>query len=116
MMHADGGLTVAAVAQRAGVPCAPATLATNVASGHRGRDEHPAVVPAVRVAPPGLREGLVARARQAGYRALVLRVDNPVRGGRVRDLRNGLTIAPALTLRTLVDGARHPRLWWGLPS
>src|SRR5439155_15516657 len=35
----------------------------------------------------------------------------PVVGDRRRDARNGLTIPPALRLRSLVDGALHPS-WW----
>jgi L-lactate dehydrogenase (cytochrome) len=61
-----------------------------------------------------LSKDLVARAQDAGYRALVLTVDTPVPGARERDLRNGLAIPPALDLRTLADGARHPRWWWAL--
>jgi L-lactate dehydrogenase (cytochrome) len=54
---------------------------------------------------------LVERARAAGYEALVLTVDTPVAGPRLRDVRNGFTIPPALTLRTVANAAVHPR-WW----
>ena len=37
---------------------------------------------------------LVERARAAGYEALVLTVDTPVAGPRLRDVRNGFTIPP----------------------
>src|SRR5919199_4657120 len=57
---------------------------------------------------------LLARAAASGYRALVLTVDTPVAGARLRDVRNGLTIPPALTLRTFVDGAMHPAWWFNL--
>jgi L-lactate dehydrogenase (cytochrome) len=51
------------------------------------------------------------RAKAAGFEALILTVDVPVAGARHRDTRNGLSIPPALTLRTILDGARHPT-WW----
>jgi L-lactate dehydrogenase (cytochrome) len=35
-------------------------------------------------------------------------------GARLRDVRNGLTIPPALSLRTLLDGALHPHWWFNL--
>src|ERR687886_1419329 len=57
---------------------------------------------------------LLARAAASGYRALVLTVDTPVTGARLRDVRNGLTIPPALTLRTLADMSRHPTWWFNL--
>lgn len=49
-----------------------------------------------------------------GYDTLLLTVDTPVAGARMRDVRNGLTIPPALTLKTFVDGAMHPSWWFNL--
>jgi L-lactate dehydrogenase (cytochrome) len=57
---------------------------------------------------------LLARVAASGYRALVLTVDTPVTGARLRDVRNGLTIPPTLTLRTLADMSRHPAWWLNL--
>ena len=57
---------------------------------------------------------LIARAKAAGYEALVLTVDTPIAGARQRDVRNGLTIPPALTLKTFFDGALHPAWWFNL--
>jgi L-lactate dehydrogenase (cytochrome) len=54
---------------------------------------------------------LVRRAQAAGYEALVLTVDTPVAGPRLRDVHNGFTIPPALSLRTMANAAVHPR-WW----
>jgi L-lactate dehydrogenase (cytochrome) len=44
----------------------------------------------------------------------MLTVDTPVAGARLRDVRNGMTVPPQLTLRTFVDGATHPRWWFDL--
>jgi L-lactate dehydrogenase (cytochrome) len=52
---------------------------------------------------------LIERVRAAGYRVLVLTVDVPVAGARRRDIRNGLTIPPSLTAKTLASFAAHPR-------
>jgi L-lactate dehydrogenase (cytochrome) len=54
---------------------------------------------------------LIARAREAGYGALMLTVDVPVNGARLRDSRNGLTVPPSLSPRTLAGMARFPS-WW----
>src|SRR4029079_10707105 len=54
---------------------------------------------------------LVRRARAAGVSTLILTVDTPVAGARVRDVQHGVTIPPTLSLRTLVDIALHPG-WW----
>lgn len=49
---------------------------------------------------------LIERARSAGYTALCLTVDVPVIGQRERDLRNGFTIPPRVTLQNLIDTAQ----------
>lgn len=52
---------------------------------------------------------LVRRARGAGYHALVVTADAPVRGNHERDVRNGATFPPRITVRNVFDGVRHPR-------
>ncbi len=59
-----------------------------------------------------LTASLVDRARATGCSALVLTVDLMASGKRVRDLRNGFSIPPRLTARSLVQFASHPR--WSL--
>jgi L-lactate dehydrogenase (cytochrome) len=114
MMHPAGARAVAAAAERIGVPYVAATLGTTSLEDIRAVGDAALWFQLYVWRDRGLCKELVARAREAGYRALVLTVDTPVPGARERDLRNGLTIPPALDLRTLADGARHPRWWWGL--
>ncbi len=54
-------------------------------------------------------KSLLERARLNDYRALVVTVDVPRAGGRERDRRNGFTIPPRVTLRSLAQGTVHPR-------
>jgi L-lactate dehydrogenase (cytochrome) len=54
--------------------------------------------------------GLVERAAEAGYETLFFTVDTPVAGARLRDKRNGFSIPPQLTVKTIVDAL--PRPWW----
>ena len=54
------------------------------------------------------------RARAAGFTALVLTVDTPVAGARLRDVHNGFTIPPTLSVRTVADIALHPGWWFNL--
>lgn len=112
MMNHEGERAVAQVAQQAGIPYALSTMGTttieDVAAAAPGarkwfqlylwRDRAPA-------------KDLVQRAADAGYDTLMLTVDTPVGGARLRDVHNGLTVPPALSLRTFVDGAMHPH-WW----
>ncbi|WP_424808032.1 alpha-hydroxy acid oxidase [Rhodococcus sp. 27YEA15] len=57
---------------------------------------------------------LIERARLARYDTLVLTVDTPVAGARLRDVRNGFTIPPSLTRKTLVDISSRPAWWFNL--
>ena len=57
---------------------------------------------------------LVARARDAGFEALVLTVDTPVAPGREYNLRNGFTIPFKFTRRNVVDVLSHPRWLLGV--
>jgi L-lactate dehydrogenase (cytochrome) len=57
---------------------------------------------------------LVQRAAAAGNDTLMLTVDTPVGGARLRDVRNGMTIPPTLSLRTFLDGVLHPHWWFDL--
>jgi isopentenyl diphosphate isomerase/L-lactate dehydrogenase-like FMN-dependent dehydrogenase len=51
----------------------------------------------------------VARARDAGFEALVVTVDSPTFNNREFDIRNGASTPPKITVKTVFDGLRHPR-------
>jgi L-lactate dehydrogenase (cytochrome) len=112
LMHHEGEPAVARVAGRLGIPFALSTLGTTSPEDLAAQapeadrwfqlyiwNDRDAVVE------------LVRRAHAAGFRSLVLTVDVPVAGARLRDVRNGFTIPPTLSLRTLGDIALHPG-WW----
>ncbi len=61
---------------------------------------------------PALNDNLIERARAVGCQTLVLTVDTPVPGRRLRDLRNGLQIPPRLNAKTIGQLALRPR--WAL--
>ena len=54
---------------------------------------------------------LVDRAKDASFDTLVLTVDVPVAGARLRDVRNGMTIPPSLTSKTILNAIPRPA-WW----
>ena len=54
---------------------------------------------------------LVDRAAAAGFDTLLVTVDVPVAGARLRDVRNGMTIPPTLTPRTVLNALPRPA-WW----
>lgn len=115
LMHTAGELAGARAAEAAGIPFSLSTLGT-------------ASIEEVAAAAPGVRRwfqlymwrdrdrsmALLGRAADAGYDTLLATVDCPVAGARHRDTRNGMTIPPALTLRTVADAAVHPGWWFDL--
>ena len=54
---------------------------------------------------------LVDRAAAAGFDTLLVTVDVPVAGARLRDKRNGMTIPPRCPPRTVVNAIPRPA-WW----
>ncbi|TXI57371.1 alpha-hydroxy acid oxidase [Mycolicibacter arupensis] len=115
LMHTAGELAGARAAQAAGIPFSLSTLGT-------------ASIEDVAAAAPRARRwfqlymwrdrersmALLRRAAEAGYDTLLVTVDCPVAGARRRDIRNGMAIPPALTLRTVADTAVHPAWWFDL--
>ena len=57
---------------------------------------------------------LLDRAAAAGMSALFVTVDVPVIGNRIGERHRGMGVPPTLTPRRLLDGAIHPRWWYGL--
>jgi len=114
-MHHAGEVAVARSAAAAGVPyvlstmgtTAPRTLAQEVPNGdnwfqlYLWQDRKASAQ-------------LLRETADAGYETLVLTVDTPVAGARLRDVRNGMTIPPSLSARSVLDMARFPRWWWNL--
>ena len=112
MMNHEGETAVARAAARANIPYVLSTMGTTEMEDLR------ASAPSARQwfqlylwKDRDASEALVERAEKADYEAIMLTVDTPVGGARMRDLRNGLTIPPTLTVRTLAGMAARPA-WW----
>lgn len=109
LAHPDGEIGLARAAARHGIPFCLSTNA--VASIEQVAQASPATRLWFQLYPLKDREmmaALVRRADDAGAEALVLTVDLPVQGRRVRDLRNGFAVPPRPRLVTLLDLMVHP--------
>ena len=113
MMHSEGELAGARAAEKFNIPFTLSTLGTT------------SIEDVSRSAPNGSnwfqlymwkdREAsmrLVERARSCGVTNLVLTVDVPVAGARLRDVRNGLTVPPTISLKTIIDAIPRREWWW----
>ena len=112
MMQTEGEIAGARAAEKFGIPFTLSTLGTST------------IEDVVAAAPGGRnwfqlymwkdREGsmaLVERAKRAGVKNLMLTVDVPAAGQRIRDYRNGLTVPPRLTAGTVINAIPRPA-WW----
>ncbi|ASF07970.1 putative oxidoreductase [Nocardia brasiliensis NBRC 14402] len=114
MMHTAGEAAGARAAERAGIPFTLSTMGTA------------AIEDVAALTGPDARNwfqlymwtdrdrsiALVERAAQAGFDTLVVTVDVPVAGARLRDVRNGMTVPPSITLSGALDALRRPWWWW----
>jgi L-lactate dehydrogenase (cytochrome) len=116
-MHAEGEDAGAAAAARAGIPFTLSTMGTR------------SVEQVAQAAPGGRRwfqlylwrdreksRALLDRAWASGYDTLLVTVDTPVAGQRLRDVRNGMTIPPRLSARTVLDASYRPEWWFNFLS
>lgn len=113
MMQTEGELAGAAAASAARIPFALSTMGTTAiedvaaAGGPGGRNWFQLYMWKDR----DRSMALVDRAAKAGFDTLLVTVDVPVAGARLRDKRNGFSIPPQLTLGTVVNAIPRPA-WW----
>jgi L-lactate dehydrogenase (cytochrome) len=113
MMHSEGERAGAAAAGAAGIPFSLSTVGTtspeNVALANPdGRNWFQLYMQKDR----DRSMDLVSRAAAAGFDTLLVTVDVPVAGARLRDSRNGFTIPPTLTPGTVLNAIPRPEWWW----
>lgn len=112
LMQTEGELAGATAAGAAGIPFSLSTMGT--ASIEDVRDANPTGRNWFQLYMWKDREksmDLVRRADAAGYDTLIVTVDVPVAGARLRDKRNGMSIPPAITAGTVLNAIPRPA-WW----
>ena len=111
LMQTEGEIAGASAAAAAGIPFSLSTLGTTSiedvkAANPHGRNWFQLYVMRDRE----ISYELVRRAAASGYDTLFFTVDTPVAGARLRDKRNGFSIPPQLTFKTIANAI--PRPWW----
>ncbi len=112
MMQTEGEIAGATAAAAAGIPFALSTMGTTAiedvaAANPHGRNRFQLYMWKDRERSMAL----VDRAAKAGFDTLLVTVDVPVAGARLRDTRNGMSIPPALTAKTVLNAISRPG-WW----
>ncbi|MFD2759224.1 alpha-hydroxy acid oxidase [Gulosibacter faecalis] len=113
LMQTEGETAGAGAAAAAGIPFSLSTLGTTSIEevqrvNPNGRNWFQLYVMRDRE----ISYGLVERAAKAGFDTLMFTVDAPIGGNRMRDTRNGFSIPPQLSVKTIVDAIPRPWWWW----
>jgi 4-hydroxymandelate oxidase len=103
LAHPEGELATAKAAAEAGTIYTLSTLSTTSIEDVARVSQGPRWFQLYVHKDRELTESLVLRAEAAGYSALVLTVDTPVLGRRIRDVRNGFGLPSGLVMANLVD-------------
>ncbi|MBY6414556.1 alpha-hydroxy-acid oxidizing protein [Rhodococcus sp. BP-252] len=112
MMQTEGEIAGARAAARAGIPFSLSTMGTHSIEDVRDANPHGRNWFQLYMWKDRERSmALVERAAKANFDTLLVTVDVPVAGARLRDKRNGMTIPPALTPGTVMNALPRPQ-WW----
>jgi L-lactate dehydrogenase (cytochrome) len=113
MFHHQGELAVARAVRHYGIPYGLSTLATQSVEDVRRQTNTPLWFQLYIWGDRSETKKAIARAKAAGYSALLFSIDTVVRSKREREKHTGLELPrPDLTLTTLAEGALHPEWAW----
>lgn len=114
MQHPDGEILAARAAARFGVPFTLSTMSICSIEDVAAHSPTPFWFQLYVMTDEDFVDAIIARAQRAGCSALVLTLDLQILGQRHKDLKNGLTSPPKLTLANLLDMMTKPRWTWGI--
>ena len=115
MQHADGEIKAARAAKKFGVPFTLSTMSIcSIEDVAAGTDNHPFWFQVYVIRDRAFIERLIERARAANCSALVLTLDLQILGQRHKDLKNGLSAPPKLTLKNIANIMTKPQWAMGM--
>ena len=104
MQHADGEILGALSAKAFGIPFTLSTMSIcSIEDVAQATNGHPFWFQLYVMRDRDFIERLIDRAKAAGCSALVLTLDLQILGQRHKDIKNGLTVPPKLTIPTMLD-------------
>ena len=115
MQHADGEILAARAAKKFGIPFTLSTMSIcSIEDVAQETGNHPFWFQLYLMRDREFSGRLIDRAKAAGCSALVLTLDLQILGQRHKDLRNGLTTPPKLTLANIINLMTKPRWCLGM--
>ena len=114
MQHADGEILAAQAAAEFGIPFTLSTMSVCSIEEVAKHSPEPFWFQLYVMKDHKYSKRLINRAKAAGCSALMLTVDLQILGIRHKDVKNGLSTPPRLTLKNIIDMARRPRWCMGM--
>jgi L-lactate dehydrogenase (cytochrome) len=114
MQHADGEILAAKAAEAFGIRFTLSTMSICSIEDIAANTKQPFWFQLYVMRDRDFIERLIDRAKAAGCDALVLTLDLQILGQRHKDLKNGLSAPPKLTLRNIANMATKPRWCLGM--
>jgi L-lactate dehydrogenase (cytochrome) len=115
MQHADGEILGARAAKKFGIPFTLSTMSIcSIEDVAQATDGHPFWFQLYVMKDRDFINNLIDRAKAAGCSALVLTLDLQILGQRHKDLKNGLSAPPKLTLPNILNMMTKPRWCLGM--
>ncbi len=115
MQHADGEILGARAAKKFGIPFTLSTMSIcSIEDVSKGTDGHPFWFQLYVMKDRAFIESLIDRAKAANCSALVLTLDLQILGQRHKDLKNGLSAPPKLTVANMINLMTKPRWCLGM--
>ena len=114
MQYADGEILAAQAAEKFGVPFCLSTMSICSIEDVAERTTKPFWFQLYVMKDRSFIERLIERAKAAKCSALILTLDLQILGQRHKDLKNGLTAPPKLTIANMIDMATKPRWCLGM--
>jgi L-lactate dehydrogenase (cytochrome) len=114
MQHADGEILAAKAAEKFGVPFTLSTMSICSIEDVAARTTKPFWFQVYVMKDRAFIERLIDRAKAANCSALVLTLDLQILGQRHKDLKNGLSAPPKLTVANIINMMTKPRWCLGM--
>jgi len=114
MQHADGEILAAQAAEAFNIPFTLSTMAISSIEDVANSTQAPFWFQLYVMKDHDFSKRLVDRAKAAGCSALMLTLDLQIMGQRHKDIKNGLTAPPKLTLKNILNMAMRPKWCLGM--
>ena len=114
MQYADGEIIAAKVAEDFGIPFTLSTMSICSIEDVARNAKEPFWFQLYVMKDHSFSKKLIERAKIAGCSALMLTIDLQILGQRHKDIKNGLSTPPKLTVRNILNFLKYPNWCWNM--